>query len=226
MSRPKYQIAAMLRDLGFRPCEIAKFMYPEIYKVDKRKGITLACQLLNYARKQLFSKYDKDVFEVFDDSKYVSSRSDHDFPFRNNSVPKIKLRKIRHFKQLLSFEERIKFDLEEILHFIYMRCIREHDYDGIIWGYIKHLNSKLYKKIFNKRIVFNRFGHLPVTVSAYVYLIFYCSLVWHRNHLLLRFYKLFIRYVKDEQAFRKKIQELLPLFANYFVPQVVVNANS
>lgn len=222
---PLYAKAALLRDLGFRICEIAKALYPGI---PAKKAWNRVNRLLHYVNCMNLSNavYEDDDCMIFSNSKYNANLLN----YGNVSVGRLgtlsrKYRKInainlqdRYLEEILSFVELLYNEIE----------IYRYDYDRSILVFVKALLKKKRDLVCGEKVhIKNNYIKITPRVAAVIYACFFVALynLDGSKHLLnrllsrLAFY-LGLRFDDPLALIRSEIKNVMNEFFELIVPSL------
>ena len=226
---PKYQIAMILDDLGFRPSEIASTLYPD--ERDRNKAVIRVCALLwKYKRKvKCMVKENSSksyrappVIEngngdyVVFDSRYYPGFGESHAPVSNGTST------IRERKLWANEFERQMAEYEQLLYFLYNAVFRRVDDDAkSMWQSVKIVFLETFREFYSRFHVkyyhSRKRKYVKALTAAYVYYVFFFGLRNYYEYATQRrlFVKRLLGMVRNIGEFEKAKKEVINLFYKY-----------
>jgi len=228
-SMPKYQIVAILSDLGFRPCEIASTLYPE--EKNRKKALTRVTSMLwRLKRKNTYHVMEKPLRNYVSNNVMYNSDGDPKVAYDSVYYPKLPQNApfsdgtldIKSRKMWANEFERQRAEYEQLLYYLYNAVLRRADDDmKTMWQSIKLVFLETFREFYDKFHVkyyhSKRRKYVKEATAAYIYYVFFFALKDFYEFLRLRrlLVKRILGMVRDKDKYEQVKKEVITLFAKY-----------
>jgi len=155
----KTEKAVALRRLGFRPCEVARYLYPDYLEAPRRA----THRVLNLLRAYRLRQFDTDGFDT--DVKPARNQPASPSPTCTPLFKKINARS----------DERYLIELKQLARALYDRYVRLYDADRLAWSTIERCLEACSEMLQGEKIHFKP-GYVKLPTRAASGLV--AALIW------------------------------------------------